>query len=117
MRTRVMAREGGLLDEASLAQWMLCFAVMGLALLWADPAFAGSLPWDRGLSAIGDTLTGKVAAGVGVIGIGIVGIGAAVNADMGGAAKGVVGVAVILGIIVAGKALVDRFGLTGAVLL
>lgn len=90
--------------------------VIALVVAWSGAASAGTLRWDAGLQEIGNTITGRVAAGVGVIGIGIVGVGAATNADMGGAARGIVGVAIILGMILAGKQFVSSMGLTGALL-
>jgi type IV secretory pathway VirB2 component (pilin) len=90
--------------------------ILAVVLAWGAAASAGTLRWDAGLTEIGNTITGRVAAGVGVIGIGIVGVGAATNADMGGAARGIVGVAIILGMVLAGKTFVSSMGLTGALL-
>ena len=90
--------------------------ILVVVLAWSAAASAGTLRWDAGLAEIGNTITGRVAAGVGVIGIGIVGIGAMANADMGGAARGIVGVAIILGMVLAGKQFVSSMGLTGAFL-
>ena len=102
---------GGRMSPAARA-----LLVLAGVLAWSAAASAGTLRWDAGLQEIGNTITGRVAAGVGVIGIGIVGVGAATNADMGGAARGIVGVAIILGMILAGKQFVSSMGLTGAFL-
>lgn len=82
-------------------------------LVGSSVALAGGLPWDRGLSAIGSTLTGSVAAGVAVIAIAAVGIGRAVNADLGGATQGIVSVVIIMAMVGAAGILVGNLGLQG----
>ena len=88
--------------------------LVALALLAPVGALAGALPWDRGLNAIGSTLTGVVAAGVAVIAIAAAGLGSAVNADLGGATQKIVAVVIIMSMVGAAFILVGNLGLSGA---
>jgi len=55
--------------EIGRFSWWLFLSLVGCSSV----AMAGGLPWDRGLTAIGSTLTGSVAAGVAIIAITAVG--------------------------------------------
>lgn len=95
--------------EIGRFSWWLFLSLVGCSSV----AMAGGLPWDRGLTAIGSTLTGSVAAGVAIIAIAAVGLGRAVNADLGGATQGIVSVVIIMAMVGAASLLVSNLGLAG----
>jgi type IV secretory pathway VirB2 component (pilin) len=112
MRTKqVRLKAEVLATRAALMATMLVVVAVGLLVPFS--VYAGALPWDRGLNAIGSTLTGVVAAGVAVIAIAAAGLGSAVNADLGGATQKIVAVVIIMSMVGAAFILVGNLGLSG----
>jgi type IV secretory pathway VirB2 component (pilin) len=108
------ARRTGRLWRAMIRAAFWAGALAAAALLGTASALAGSaLPWDSGLTAIGSTLTGAVAVGVGIIAVATVGIAHAIGADISGAVRGVAGVAIIIAMAFGASTLIQGMGVSG----
>ncbi len=80
-----------------------------LALCIAEPAFAGNLPWEKGLSSVKDSLTGPVATALAIIGM--VGAGAMLifGGEISGFLKSVCYMILVVAFLISGSSLLDIF--------
>ena len=85
------------------------FFTLMFMLLTSGLAYANntSLPFESALDTIANSLSGRVAMGIGVAAFAVAGFGFAFAPDMNNLVKGLMGLCVALGVIFGGKGMID----------
>lgn len=80
-----------------------------LALCFAEPAFATSLPWEDGLTSIKESLTGPVATALAIVGM--VGAGAMLifGGEISGFLKSLCYMVLVVAFLISGSSLLEVF--------
>lgn len=97
----------------------LFFITAILAFVCLEPAFAGSAPWETGLTKLQDSLTGPVATGLALIGIVAAGGMLLFGGEISGFMKSVVYLILVISLIICADKVLTMVGTkssTGAVI-